>query len=238
MGIRFCCPNGHRLNVKEFLAGKRGICPECGVKLRIPLQSDPRIEEERETRRRRKTLPSKPVTPPNETTNVPQIQGNVFGRISTVDPDVVSPPDLSSGRVTKPELWFVRPATGGQFGPASEDVFQSWVDEGRVTADSYVWREGWEDWKLATEAVPALSVAKPTVVPTAQDGPAEVAIVADDKVSVNDLPLRVDENLESAGAAELYRRQKSTKMALTMVVVLTFACIVLAVALIYVVRFR
>ena len=26
MGIRFYCPNGHKLNVKEFQAGRRGIC--------------------------------------------------------------------------------------------------------------------------------------------------------------------------------------------------------------------
>ena len=36
MGIRFLCPNGHRLNVKADLAGKRASCPECGVKLTIP----------------------------------------------------------------------------------------------------------------------------------------------------------------------------------------------------------
>jgi hypothetical protein len=36
MGIRFACPNGHNLNVKEHLAGKRGICPNCGAKFVIP----------------------------------------------------------------------------------------------------------------------------------------------------------------------------------------------------------
>ena len=36
MGIRFNCPNGHKLNVKEFLAGKRGVCPQCGAKFVIP----------------------------------------------------------------------------------------------------------------------------------------------------------------------------------------------------------
>ena len=36
MGIRFTCPNGHKLNVKEFLAGKRGVCPNCGAKFVIP----------------------------------------------------------------------------------------------------------------------------------------------------------------------------------------------------------
>src|SRR5882757_10659327 len=40
MGIRFNCPNGHKLNVKEFLAGKRGVCPQCGAKFIIPTQAE------------------------------------------------------------------------------------------------------------------------------------------------------------------------------------------------------
>jgi hypothetical protein len=40
MGIRFSCPNGHKLNVKESLAGKRGICPACGAKFVIPSVGD------------------------------------------------------------------------------------------------------------------------------------------------------------------------------------------------------
>jgi hypothetical protein len=40
MGIRFNCPNGHKLNVKEFLAGKRGVCPQCGAKFIIPVPAE------------------------------------------------------------------------------------------------------------------------------------------------------------------------------------------------------
>jgi len=39
MGIRFACPNGHKLNVKAFLAGKRGICPDCDAKFIVPQHS-------------------------------------------------------------------------------------------------------------------------------------------------------------------------------------------------------
>lgn len=39
MGIRFQCPQGHALNVKAFLAGKRGICPECDARFIVPAQS-------------------------------------------------------------------------------------------------------------------------------------------------------------------------------------------------------
>ena len=41
MGIRFTCPNGHKLHVKTFLAGKRGVCPQCGVKILIPSAEEP-----------------------------------------------------------------------------------------------------------------------------------------------------------------------------------------------------
>ncbi|HEY3392791.1 MAG TPA: hypothetical protein VGK58_08795 [Lacipirellulaceae bacterium] len=41
MGIRLSCPNGHKLNVKDNLAGKRGICPACGAKFVIPAASEP-----------------------------------------------------------------------------------------------------------------------------------------------------------------------------------------------------
>lgn len=39
MGIRFYCPRGHKLNVKAELAGKIGICPECGQRMLIPFES-------------------------------------------------------------------------------------------------------------------------------------------------------------------------------------------------------
>ena len=39
MGIRFYCPNGHKLNVKEFQAGRKGICPFCAAKILIPTES-------------------------------------------------------------------------------------------------------------------------------------------------------------------------------------------------------
>lgn len=39
MGIRFSCPNGHKLNVKNFLGGKRKY-PQCGAKFVIPMPAD------------------------------------------------------------------------------------------------------------------------------------------------------------------------------------------------------
>lgn len=36
MGIVSFCPNGHRVKVKDHLAGRKGICPRCGSRFRIP----------------------------------------------------------------------------------------------------------------------------------------------------------------------------------------------------------
>lgn len=63
MGIRFYCPNGHKLNVKEFQAGQRGICPKCHARFDIPFEStrpagskDLPIAKEWEERARREGL--------------------------------------------------------------------------------------------------------------------------------------------------------------------------------------
>lgn len=41
MGIRFLCTACEKkLNVKSFLAGKKGVCPKCGASIQIPLESE------------------------------------------------------------------------------------------------------------------------------------------------------------------------------------------------------
>ena len=53
-------------------------------------------------------------------------------------------------------IWYVRPPSGGQFGPASGELMKTWLSEGRVSADSLVWREGWRDWQEAGTVFPKL----------------------------------------------------------------------------------
>ncbi len=51
MGIRFNCPNGHKLNVKSFQAGRKGICPFCGAKVQIPTESTRKSSAEEKAER-------------------------------------------------------------------------------------------------------------------------------------------------------------------------------------------
>jgi hypothetical protein len=55
-------------------------------------------------------------------------------------------------------VWYVRPPSGGQFGPASAALLRQWIQEGRVTGDSCVWRQGWEQWKTAGSIFPETSL--------------------------------------------------------------------------------
>ena len=127
MGIRFLCPNGHKLNVKADLAGKRASCPECGAKLVIPSTDAASVAPE--------AIVAKPAAP--------------------------------AGAV-----WYVRTAGGEQLGPATDSQFSDWIHAGKVNADALVWRDGWDQWKLARDAadelpVPLVAVAVPTPSPAA-----------------------------------------------------------------------
>lgn len=56
-------------------------------------------------------------------------------------------------------VWYVRPPTGGQFGPATPEVIRGWLAEGRISSDTLVWREGWRDWLEAGGVFPQLNLA-------------------------------------------------------------------------------
>jgi hypothetical protein len=261
MGIRFYCPNGHKLNVKEFQAGRLGICPFCGARSQIPTQSTrpssksagrhgaaqanapAECDEHQGSDSSPDILPGEPpslpgdpasgkmlgpaqplgaspgsgqvVAPPTRpaggtaaavSTSTAAPAGGVNIRsapmqkpisapiqVAKIDPqshqDIISRPNpmqaaasvstaaTVAGKVaaspaapvrpaaatTPPAaseppdpiaeapdmIWYVRPPTGGQFGPATGELMRTWLGEGRVSADSLVWREGWRDWQEA-----------------------------------------------------------------------------------------
>jgi GYF domain 2 len=66
-------------------------------------------------------------------------------------------PAIADPLAEAPEAsWYVRPPSGGQYGPAKPHTIREWLAQGRITADSLVWREGWPDWKLAGATFPSL----------------------------------------------------------------------------------
>jgi len=171
MGIKFHCPNGHKLNVKAFLAGKKGVCPKCGTKVRIPLVSeaglvDSEVEEGGDA-------PSVMInTASAAPAGLPVATGGngASATATAVAAPALPPPPAPPATAHDPiseapsAIWYVRPPSGGQYGPAKGDTMRSWLSEGRISSDSFVWRDGWTDWRIAGQLFPDLQgIAAPAV---------------------------------------------------------------------------
>lgn len=176
MGIRFLCPNGHKLNVKEFLAGKRGSCPHCNAKFLVPATSvdGPVAEAHDEPVPSVSPVHSAMITPLDPSASVSKpasaMPFNAQGLPAGVLPAGragLSDPLAESGAAN----WYVRLSSGDQFGPAQADHMREWMKEDRIPGDSLVWREGWEEWKRADEVFPKFAPA-PAPVPAPMPVPA------------------------------------------------------------------
>jgi hypothetical protein len=170
MGIRFYCPNGHKLNVKDFQAGQTGICPFCGTKMQIPLQSTRPSSQEQKSRPQgggAAASPGAAVIEAESPTAVLPIKPNGGVASSAAAPAAgqstfAAAPAATAGAgdplsAAGDVVWYVRPSSGGQFGPATADVMRAWLTEGRVSVDTLVWREGWRDWQEAGSVFSQLS---------------------------------------------------------------------------------
>jgi hypothetical protein len=124
MGIRFFCPNGHKLNVKAFLAGKRGICPDCDAKFIIPFESGGQVEAADESEL----------------------------LLDPFDDEMLSAP----AQELADDVWHARTGSGAQYGPATTSLIKSWIAQGKVDRDSWVWKSGWLDWQRASDVFPEL----------------------------------------------------------------------------------
>ncbi len=112
MGIRFQCEHcQHGLNLKSELAGRRGICPKCKGKFRIPIDSIASSTEADSTSLESEASPSE-------------------GELSELLPAEASDPPVS-GR-----LYWVCPPSGGRYGPADLALLLEWAKQDRITKDS------------------------------------------------------------------------------------------------------
>lgn len=108
-----------------------------------PLSDDTRSQDDLET----STVSAASSVEPAEE---PNVAGDA--RLETSKPKkhlgLIQPAQLSEAPSAK---WFVRPSSGGQYGPAASESMWQWLQENRIGRDSLVWREGWTDWLVATE---------------------------------------------------------------------------------------
>ena len=165
MGIRFLCPQGHKLNVKSFLAGKTGFCPHCKARVEIPLTST--RSSSKQAAAEAEVIPlAQPVAEPHagapvargvgypELRDLPvrPIAENSTSTVSLQSPSAESLPVLANltGEGVR-EQWWVMSKNGQQYGPATQEIIRQWIGEGRVVAETLIRREDHPDWQRAED---------------------------------------------------------------------------------------
>ncbi len=166
MGIRFYCPHGHKLNVKVEQAGKVGICPKCGERVLIPMESTrPSSHQAKEPSERpaesdELTSPAIQNKTPFSETEFSSLEDNTaeeFSSLKEMDTsaEVFSPPVIDNpppfvAKVDSPDHWEV--LVGEQiYGPVSKEQFVRWIDEQRISPTMRARRSGWKEWKVIEE---------------------------------------------------------------------------------------
>lgn len=201
MGIKFTCPAcGRALNVKAELGGKRGRCPKCQAKIDIPTESTPWARshaaisaglnseapevapaaapqvlaaEGLQSAPATLAAPSPFVAAEEQTIVLPRsplADGTSSGFAGSPASAKSAPADPIA---EAPQLqWYVTPpGATSQYGPAGGEEFRGWIREGRVTADSLVWRQDWPDWRPASIVFPELQAAAPPIATAAPAAP-------------------------------------------------------------------
>jgi len=180
MGIKFTCPQcGKWLNVKSNLAGRRGLCPHCRGKVEIPSESAaedsiplaqaatsmptaPRVGTGQSATGQSSTgqsatgqTPTRRNTPSTSVTAFEDLDPNSFLLDRPVVELTPSPQTHFDWIADAPDaVWYVRNRAGGQYGPAVGSIMRTWLQEGRVSRECYVWREGWAHWRQASDVFP------------------------------------------------------------------------------------
>jgi hypothetical protein len=246
MGIRVSCPNGHVLNVKSYLAGKRGKCPTCGATFVVPNQEadeelDPnapktafdQIDIDQLTRETREAARLVPLQPRGALDLEDSVSlATVDSPTTQLAPENQPPTEITSDPAA---VWYVRRASGDQYGPAQAMMFWQWVQEGRVPEDAHVWKQGWPEWKSAKQWLakkdpapqksPQLSLPQNRSAPGSSTAPSAASSGARINVSsasglsgVQSLPAAASP--VAMTAARQVRRRKGSDMTAAIIVVL------------------
>ncbi len=222
MGVRFACHIcGKQLNIKQELAGRRGVCPKCQAKFRIPLADAPTSVPIQDT-----PPEPGPSTPEAEATGASESVGSrVPEAVGRTKPTAVVPasPKAAEPGPANAEIdliaddpdaaWYIRPPSGGQYGPASGDLLRQWIAEGRVAATALIWRDGWPQWRVADEALAQVGSSLPQPIRSPTPDPSRSAGTGPATASSGSSIPTQSESLAMSGQSDIgaARRSRSLK---------------------------
>lgn len=255
MGLKFLCHLCQQpIHIKDSFAGKRGKCPHCGGSIRIPAEGEshslPITIKPVATNSPTAAVSSEAaITPAVDTADKSSSQGIQPAAPNSDSASVSSNPSANANNMpvviaeAPNAAWYVRPPSGGQYGPAVGAVFWDWLNEKRVGESSLVWREGWGTWQPAKEAFPEFfksspATAIPPKVPTPSPAanipnPARIADGPTPTNSGSNTALPLDPTMETRRTVQV-RRRRSHSQNLVILVSLSLVALVLIVALVVV----
>ncbi len=250
MGIRFRCVHcGQQLNVKNELSGKRGFCPHCRGAIEIPAVFVTHSATPPATARTVATPSGAPtgepakVAPVTDRPTAAQARDDQSSNVASGQPSISRAPVVAEAQLVADPLsaapalrWYVATRGGPQFGPAPAPTMSAWLAEGRIAADSLVWREDWPEWRPAPKVFPQVARpdAKPAITPgNAATGTAAVATRQQPREAAVQVRTGTDE-----GVAVTRRRRRARAKNLMATVVLGLLALVLIPVVWYVVVHR
>ncbi|WP_182870409.1 GYF domain-containing protein [Stieleria mannarensis] len=183
------------MNIKSDLAGRRGVCPECGTRFRIPLADTEFSTPIATPRPKAAATPAAATTPPaamqqeraaaDSPESAPQAENVSDATATDRTATTAASPTAAAGSATaepagedlaggnlaaaEPEIlsgdsaatWYVRPPSGGQYGPATSAMLKIWIGEGRVAKSALLWKDGWPQWREASDALAEIAESLP-----------------------------------------------------------------------------
>jgi TM2 domain-containing membrane protein YozV len=67
--------------------------------------------------------------------------------------------------------WYAKTGDGQTYGPVTRQELDQWANEGRLTSESQVLREGSQQWQWATDLYPHLAQVRPVAASGGSDNP-------------------------------------------------------------------
>jgi hypothetical protein len=175
LGIVAFCPGGHRVKVKDELAGRKGVCPECHARFRIPRESCP-IPTARvlgfdaawaASLRRAVILPvdhafmrsrsgdveRRPVTSRADAFQdaAPRLASPPAPRLEPEPQPAALHPLLAAEPAA---AWCIAIRGGEPSAPLTAAEMQAWLGSGQASGDEVVWRSDWSDWVAIRQVFP------------------------------------------------------------------------------------
>ena len=249
MGLKFLCHLCQQpIHIKDSFAGKRGKCPHCGSSIRIPAdgeshslpitaKSTSTLSETSAASSAAAALPAAEVAAKPASFELQPTAANADS--ATINSNAIANANKMPQVIAEAlnAAWYVRPPSGGQYGPAVGAVFWDWLNEKRVGENSLVWREGWAAWQPAKEAFPEFfksAPVPPKVAPlplaATVPNPVRSSDGAPSPKSGSNSALPLDPTMETRRTVQV-RRRRSHSQNLVILVSLSLVALVLIVAL-------